>query len=178
MWRADAPMDELRAGHTALMAARRPVPASLEIALRHPVWNRLVRLQGAMQRRLPGPQRAPRQPDLFATRGPLAANGVHPMPLPADFQPPPATPGTLADTLTPQAYRLADDYAISDIEAFGEQVVLDDAIWWDTTPMLDEREWCPTSRDMARVSIDYAVKRGLFLQHPRRPELLRRMVTR
>jgi hypothetical protein len=47
------------------------------------------------------------------------------------------------------------------------------AIWYDTRPMVDEREHSPEFIDMARLSLDHAQSTGLFVQHPVHTYLVR-----
>lgn len=71
-----------------------------------------------------------------------------------------------------RAARLADRYAVSDIEMHGARVLLDGRPWYDTRPMLDEHEHDSISIDMARDCIDHAVHRALAVRHPEKPYLL------
>lgn len=72
------------------------------------------------------------------------------------------------------AFKLADRYAVSDIET--QAVSLrgpDGTRWYDTRVMLDPREHEPRSLDMAQDAIEYAIERELATRHPEQPHLLR-----
>ena len=67
------------------------------------------------------------------------------------------------------ARSIADACVICDIECHSYR---DDAGWWDTRPMLDEREHCSQSLDMARETLAYADQRGLIVRHSGAPHLV------
>ncbi len=71
------------------------------------------------------------------------------------------------------AARLADRYAVSDIEMNGARVRDGGTVWYDTRPMLDPHEHDNLSIDMARDCIEHAVHRGLAVRHGEKPYLLR-----
>lgn len=45
--------------------------------------------------------------------------------------------------------------------------------WYDTRPMLDEREHCAAVVDMAREAITYGVDTGLLVRHDEHPHWVR-----
>ena len=80
------------------------------------------------------------------------------------------TPTQLID----QAFALANQYVVTDIECNCVDVVLDGGHrWYDTRPMLDLREHSPTYVDINAEAINFALQVGLAAQHPQRPYLLR-----
>ena len=71
------------------------------------------------------------------------------------------------------AHRLADQYVIEVITTEG---VIEDTAgrrWYDTRPMLDERECSGPSIDKAREVLKYAHERGLISPHPVQEHLVR-----
>lgn len=73
------------------------------------------------------------------------------------------------------AHQLADRACICDIECDAWQT--DDEMggphWYDTRPMLDPRETCDDSIEMARQALQYAHERGLISPHPIHSHLVR-----
>ncbi len=81
---------------------------------------------------------------------------------------------TTALQLLQQAMAIANRAVISDIETEGVRVDLGDGQrWYDTRPMLDPRERCPDSIEMATQALDYAEKSGLVHRHADQRFLLR-----
>lgn len=73
------------------------------------------------------------------------------------------------------AWTLADAYAVSDIESNACPVQADGVRHYDISLMIDEREVPGELLDLARAAIGYALARRLFVQHPHRPCLLRKV---
>jgi hypothetical protein len=71
------------------------------------------------------------------------------------------------------AIRIARQAVVADIECNANRTKLDEAVWWDTRPMLDPREHAPESLDMALQALDFAVLSGLAVRHQDKPYLLR-----
>lgn len=71
------------------------------------------------------------------------------------------------------AMRIARQAVVADIECNATRIKLEDAVWWDTRPMLDPREHAPESLDMALQALDFAVLSGLAVRHQDKPYLLR-----
>jgi hypothetical protein len=73
------------------------------------------------------------------------------------------------------AHRLAAQHVVSDIECncVACKMPGSDSCWYDTRPMLDEREHAPQSIDMAREALAYAEARELIERHPEQPHLVR-----
>lgn len=69
--------------------------------------------------------------------------------------------------------QIADRCAVADIECEGIAEVIDGVKHYDTRVMLDEREHCSDSVEMARQAIDYALARGLVARHPTLPHMVR-----
>jgi len=75
--------------------------------------------------------------------------------------------------LSELATRLADRAAVCDVETEGIRVRdFGAGRWYDTRPMLDEREHSPEGVDMLREAIAYALQRGLAQAHPHHPHML------
>ena len=74
------------------------------------------------------------------------------------------------------AFHLANRAVVEDIESEGTQTVLAGTLWWDTAAMVDPREHSSEVVAMAQQAIDYALGRGLVVQHPQRPHLLHILV--
>ena len=71
------------------------------------------------------------------------------------------------------AHRLADQYVI---EVITSNATHDDRVgarWYDTGPMLDERECSGPAIDKAREVLSYAYERGLISAHPTQAGLFR-----
>lgn len=65
------------------------------------------------------------------------------------------------------AMRIANRAVVTDIECGAHCVDIGDGLrWWDIRPMLDDREHCSESIDMAAEAIAYALDSGVVLQHP------------
>lgn len=71
------------------------------------------------------------------------------------------------------AMRIARQAVVADIQCNANHTRLEDAVWWDTRPMLDPREHAPESLDMALQALDFAVLSGLAVRHQDKPYLLR-----
>jgi hypothetical protein len=72
------------------------------------------------------------------------------------------------------AHKLADRAVISDIESEGHpQTDEHGRKWYDTRPMLDERELPSDFVEMNRQALQYASERGLTMPHPTAPYLVR-----
>lgn len=71
------------------------------------------------------------------------------------------------------AHRLADQYAIEVISSDGVPEHIDGRRWYDTRPMLDQRERSAPGTDLAREVLAYAHERGLISPHPTRAHLVR-----
>lgn len=72
------------------------------------------------------------------------------------------------------AHRLADRAVVADIESEGiAQTDEHGRKWYDTRPMLDERELPPDFVEMNRQALDYAHQRGLVSPHPQQAYLVR-----
>ena len=71
------------------------------------------------------------------------------------------------------AHRLADQYVIEVITGDGVAEDIAGRRWYDTRPMLDEREVSGPSIDKARELLAYAHERGLISPHPEQPHLVR-----
>lgn len=92
-----------------------------------------------------------------------------------------ATPPKLADPMNAmfeqagRARRLAEWYVVSDIELSCPlaQTSEDATFWYDTRPMLDEREHSPEFIDMSTEALTYALEAKLFVQHATQPHLVR-----
>lgn len=73
------------------------------------------------------------------------------------------------------AHKLADRACIADIEC--EAVIWEDhehgRCWYDTRPMLDEREHSSDFVEMNRQALAYAQQRGLISPHPQHAHLVR-----
>lgn len=74
------------------------------------------------------------------------------------------------------AYRLADLYAISDIECNGVAVKIGGQRWYDIAPMFDPREVSGEMIDICSQLVAYALGRNLFVMHSEAPNLLRKVV--
>jgi hypothetical protein len=89
----------------------------------------------------------------------------------------PVQPGaapTMSDaSLIAQAFDLANRAVISDIETGAVACQLAGVRWYDTRPMLDEREHDSVVVDMAGQAIGYALASRLVIQHPDMPHLVR-----
>lgn len=75
--------------------------------------------------------------------------------------------------LVANALRIADAAVVCDIESECAFFQEGGHRWYDTRPMLDEREHCPEVIDMARQALDYADRRGLVRRQASAPHLLR-----
>lgn len=72
------------------------------------------------------------------------------------------------------AHQLADRAVVADIECEGHlQTDEHGRRWYDTRPMLDEREMPPDYVEMNRQALDYAHQRGLTMPHPQHGYLVR-----
>lgn len=72
------------------------------------------------------------------------------------------------------AHQLADRAVICDIESEGHaQTDEHGRRWYDTRPMLDEREFPPDFVEMNRQALLYAHERGLVTTHPQQAHLVR-----
>ena len=71
------------------------------------------------------------------------------------------------------AHRLADQHVITVITRKDLACDIDGARWYDTRPMLDEREVSGPLIDQAREVLAYAHERGLISPHPEQPHLVR-----
>ena len=72
------------------------------------------------------------------------------------------------------AHRLADRAVVSDIESEAHgQTDAQGRRWYDTRPMLDQREMGPDFVEMNRQALDYARQRGLVSPHPEHAHLVR-----
>lgn len=74
------------------------------------------------------------------------------------------------------AYRLADLYAVSDIECNGVEVKLAGQLYYDIAPMFDPREVSSEMMDICSELVAYALARKLFEMYPDAPNLLRKVV--
>lgn len=68
---------------------------------------------------------------------------------------------------------LADRYALEVITADGVPETERGHRWYDTRPMLDEREHSLPTIDQAREVLAYAHERGLISPHPQHAHLVR-----
>ncbi|MCV2365556.1 hypothetical protein LNV23_19070 [Paucibacter sp. DJ1R-11] len=76
-------------------------------------------------------------------------------------------------TADQRAYQIADQAAVADIE--GNCASVRDAaglLWYDTRPMLDDREYSPECIDMNRASLDHAAERGLIVRRLSEPHMV------
>ncbi len=72
------------------------------------------------------------------------------------------------------AHQLADRAVVADIESEGHPHTDEHGRkWYDTRPMLDERELPPDFVEMNRQALDYAHQRGLVSPHPEHAHLVR-----
>ena len=69
--------------------------------------------------------------------------------------------------------RIARQAVVADIQRNANRTKLDDAVWWDTRPMLDPREHAPESLDMVLQALDFALLAGIAVRHQDKPYLLR-----
>jgi hypothetical protein len=83
------------------------------------------------------------------------------------------TPFMSDSALIAQAFDLANRAVISDIETEAVAVTLSGVRWYDTRPMLDEREHDSVVIDMAGQAIGYALSSKLVIQHPAMPYMVR-----
>lgn len=72
------------------------------------------------------------------------------------------------------AHQLADRAVVTDIESDGiAQTDEHGRKWYDTRPMLDEREMPADFVEMNRQALEYAQQRGLVIPHPQHSYLVR-----
>ena len=72
------------------------------------------------------------------------------------------------------AHQLADRAVITDIESAAHSQTDDHGRrWYDTRPMLDQREYPDDVVEMNRQALDYAHQRGLVSPHPQHSYLVR-----
>ncbi|MBN8493422.1 MAG: hypothetical protein J0M00_18595 [Burkholderiales bacterium] len=79
------------------------------------------------------------------------------------------TPIQVAD----MAQRLADAHAIELIRANSVPEQQHGRLWFDTRPMLDERERSGPDVDRCSLALQYAHQRGLISPHPEHAHLVR-----
>lgn len=74
-----------------------------------------------------------------------------------------------------RAMRIANAAVVADIESNCPALrsPCGTMTWYDTRPMVDEREHSPEVVDMAAVAIQYGVEAGLLLRHAEHPYWLR-----
>ena len=74
-----------------------------------------------------------------------------------------------------RAMRLANAAVVSDIESNCPALrsACGTITWYDTRPMLDQREHSPEVIDMASEAIEYGVESGLLIRHEQHPYWLR-----
>lgn len=87
----------------------------------------------------------------------------------------PRTTPNLAHEQLADAFAIADRAVVADIESEGVPFRFDPAApaWYDTRPLLDQRERPPELVDMARQGLAYAYTRQLIQQHPVHKHLVR-----
>jgi len=83
------------------------------------------------------------------------------------------TPTQQDAQLVQQAILIANRAVVEDLETYAAPVRLDGQLWHDTRPMLDPREHCPTSIDMAVQALQYAEASGLVTRHDDHRHLVR-----
>lgn len=71
------------------------------------------------------------------------------------------------------AARLAREKIAEDLETYAAAVRIDGERWWDTRPLVDEREQPQECIDMAVLALDYALGTGFLKQHPTMPHVVR-----
>lgn len=73
-----------------------------------------------------------------------------------------------------RAFILARRYVTAAVEEEAPRVQLPEpGQWYDTRPMLDEREHAPQSVDLARQVLDYGLLSGLLHRHSQQTHLVR-----
>lgn len=75
--------------------------------------------------------------------------------------------------LVSQAFRLASRAVVEDIESECVAVQLGTHTWWDTRPMLDQREHSPQVIDMATEALAFALEAFIAERHRTEPHLVR-----
>lgn len=78
-----------------------------------------------------------------------------------------------AAELVRHGLQIADRAVVSDIELCAPWVPGEHYRWYDTRPMLDDREYSPPVIDMNAQALDYALMRGLIERHAGEPHLVR-----
>ena len=85
-----------------------------------------------------------------------------------------ATPNAVAmGNLTRLAIQYADQRVMQDIASACDQVDIGDSKWLDTRPMVSHHERSARAVDLAHLTLDYAVARGLLTVHPVHRHLVR-----
>jgi hypothetical protein len=69
--------------------------------------------------------------------------------------------------------QIADRAVVSDIELSATCVPGESPRWYDTRPMLDDREHSSPIVDMNTQALDYALLRGLIVRHASQSHLVR-----
>lgn len=80
----------------------------------------------------------------------------------------------LKHRITPDALQIADRAVVADIESMSIMAgrTPDGRPIYDTRPMLDRREHCDESIEMATQALRFARQRGLVREQPGQPYLL------
>lgn len=76
-------------------------------------------------------------------------------------------------TLLALAARLADRWAVVDVERCDFTTGPDGTRWYDASYLLDLREHPPEHVDQHRESLFWLFSRGLLFVHPEKPQLVR-----
>ena len=87
--------------------------------------------------------------------------------------PTPITNPTDNVRLVAQAFRLANDAAVSDLESEAHPVTKDGQRWWDTRPMLDANRHTPRVLAMLAEALTFGLLSELFEPHPSESHLVR-----
>ena len=87
--------------------------------------------------------------------------------------PPPLGGVDLALHLLREALAIADRAVLADIECEAVAEHIEGQRWYDTRPMLDQREYPDDVVEMNRQALDYAHQRGLVSPHPEQAHLVR-----